>query len=320
MVVDGYVRDAAAIRALGFPAFARGLSPLDTFARAVVTGIDVEARVGGVEVRPGDLVVGDVDVLGPVRPVDDLLGVAHVLGGGGGDTFQWRGLDMDGGTDYLVDFNVAQNDRIDLGNLLTGYTTGANLANWVSLSNGLTAGSAFEGGTGSYSRLQIDRDGLGNFSQTEQTLVFRGNALSGYANAAAMLAAGRLVLDNTAPTVTSLVLGKTSLRKGETTSLTLTFSEAVTGLESALDVLAPSGSLSAMSSSDGGTTWTGTFTPTDNLEDASNVVQVLAGYADWAGNAGTAGSGANYQVDTRAPALLSTAMSASSLASDTWSF
>jgi len=61
VVVDGYVRDAAEIKALGFPTFARGLSPLDTFARAVVTGIDVEARVGGVDVRPGDLVVGDVD-------------------------------------------------------------------------------------------------------------------------------------------------------------------------------------------------------------------------------------------------------------------
>ena len=61
VVIDGYARDAAAIQALGFPAFARGLSPLDTFARAAVTGSDVEARVGGVVVRPGDLVVGDVD-------------------------------------------------------------------------------------------------------------------------------------------------------------------------------------------------------------------------------------------------------------------
>ena len=61
LVVDGLVRDAAQIVALGFPTFARGLSPLDTFARAIVTGIDVEARVGGVDVAPGDLVVGDID-------------------------------------------------------------------------------------------------------------------------------------------------------------------------------------------------------------------------------------------------------------------
>ncbi len=61
LVVDGLVRDAAQIVALGFPTFARGHSPLDTFARAVVTGIDVEARAGGVDVTPGDLVVGDID-------------------------------------------------------------------------------------------------------------------------------------------------------------------------------------------------------------------------------------------------------------------
>jgi regulator of RNase E activity RraA len=61
VVVDGLVRDAAQIKALGFPTFARGLSPLDTFGRAVVTDIDVEARVGGVDISPGDLIVADVD-------------------------------------------------------------------------------------------------------------------------------------------------------------------------------------------------------------------------------------------------------------------
>ncbi len=61
VVIDGLVRDAAQIKALGFPTFARGLSPLDTFGRAVVKGIGVEARVGGVVVAPGDIIVGDVD-------------------------------------------------------------------------------------------------------------------------------------------------------------------------------------------------------------------------------------------------------------------
>jgi len=61
LVADGLVRDAAQIEALGFPVFARGLSPLDTFGRAVVSGIGVEARVGGVDVAPGDVIVGDVD-------------------------------------------------------------------------------------------------------------------------------------------------------------------------------------------------------------------------------------------------------------------
>jgi 4-hydroxy-4-methyl-2-oxoglutarate aldolase len=90
VVVDGYVRDAAAITALGFPTFARGLSPLDTFARAVVTGIDVEARAGGVEVRPGDLVVGDIDgiVVVPlelVAEVADAVVTKHRLEGNARD-------------------------------------------------------------------------------------------------------------------------------------------------------------------------------------------------------------------------------------------
>ena len=90
VVVDGYVRDAAAIEALGFPTFARGLSPLDTFARAVVTGIDVEARAGGVDVYPGDLVVGDVDgiVVVPqelVADVADAVVTKHRLEGNARD-------------------------------------------------------------------------------------------------------------------------------------------------------------------------------------------------------------------------------------------
>ena len=73
VVLDGFARDAAAIAALGFPAFARGLSPLDTYARAIVTGVGVEARVGGVDVRPGDLVVADFDgiVVVPQEIVED---------------------------------------------------------------------------------------------------------------------------------------------------------------------------------------------------------------------------------------------------------
>jgi 4-hydroxy-4-methyl-2-oxoglutarate aldolase len=78
VVIDGFARDAAAIEELGFPTFARGLSPLDTFARAVVTTIDVEARVGGVDVRPGDLVIGDVDGI-VVVPQELLADVAEAV-------------------------------------------------------------------------------------------------------------------------------------------------------------------------------------------------------------------------------------------------
>ena len=74
-IVDGQVRDARQIRALGFPTFSRGFTPLDTYARAVVTAHNVPATVGGVPVAPGDVVVGDVDgiVVVPAAAVPEVV-------------------------------------------------------------------------------------------------------------------------------------------------------------------------------------------------------------------------------------------------------
>jgi 4-hydroxy-4-methyl-2-oxoglutarate aldolase len=90
VVIDGYARDAAEIRALGFPAFVRGLSPLDTYARATVTGIGVEVVVGGVAVAPGDLVVADVDGIvvvprGLIAPVAEAVTTKRTLEGSARD-------------------------------------------------------------------------------------------------------------------------------------------------------------------------------------------------------------------------------------------
>lgn len=60
-VIDGPVRDVRQIRELGFPVFARGVSPLDTRGRAEVVAHDVPIVCGGVPVEPGDLVVADDD-------------------------------------------------------------------------------------------------------------------------------------------------------------------------------------------------------------------------------------------------------------------
>jgi regulator of RNase E activity RraA len=51
-IVDGFVRDARQIRQLGFPTFARGCTPLDTYARAIVSAHGSAAV---------DLVVADID-------------------------------------------------------------------------------------------------------------------------------------------------------------------------------------------------------------------------------------------------------------------
>jgi large repetitive protein len=113
-------------------------------------------------------------------------------------------------------------------------------------------------------------------------------------------ATAQQVFDTQAPSV-AITLSDTALKVGDTSLVTFTFSEAVTGFSNA-DISAANGTLSTVSSSDGGTTWTATFTPSTQTEDATNVITVAAGsYTDQAGNAGLAGSSANYTVDTTPP-------------------
>ncbi len=109
--------------------------------------------------------------------------------------------------------------------------------------------------------------------------------------------------DVTAPTAT-VVVADTALRTGETSLVTITFSEAVTGFTNA-DLTVENGTLSAVSSSDGGVTWTATFTPTANISDTTNVITLdNTGVIDAAGNAGSGSTDSNnYAIDTAPPTL-----------------
>jgi regulator of RNase E activity RraA len=60
-VTDGLVRDVRHIRAMGFPVYHGGIGPLDTRGRARMMEIDTPVVCGGVLVRTGDIVFGDVD-------------------------------------------------------------------------------------------------------------------------------------------------------------------------------------------------------------------------------------------------------------------
>ncbi|MCW8201035.1 flagellar hook-length control protein FliK, partial [Verminephrobacter aporrectodeae subsp. tuberculatae] len=87
---------------------------------------------------------------------------------------------------------------------------------------------------------------------------------------------------------------------------TITFSEAVSGFgKTNLNV--PHGTLSDLTSSEGGKVWTGTLTPAANTTAASNAISVntLSGTADAAGNPATGSdvTSENYAVDTVRPAL-----------------
>ncbi len=60
-VTDGLVRDVRLIRELRFPVFSGGIGPLDSKGRGVVMAVDVPVECGGVPIRPGDWIFGDVD-------------------------------------------------------------------------------------------------------------------------------------------------------------------------------------------------------------------------------------------------------------------
>jgi len=122
-----------------------------------------------------------------------------------------------------------------------------------------------------------------------------GNAGSGTTDS------NNYAIDTVRPTAT-IALSDNALKIGETSVVTITFSEAVTGFTNA-DLTIANGTLSAVSSSDGGVTWTATFTPTSNITDATNVITLdQTGVSDQAGNAGsgTVDSG-NYAIDTQRP-------------------
>ncbi|SFM47432.1 protein of unknown function, partial [Pseudomonas sp. ok602] len=122
-----------------------------------------------------------------------------------------------------------------------------------------------------------------------------GNAGTGTTNS------GNFTINTVAPTAT-IIVADNSLTIGETTTVTVTFSEAVTGFTNA-DLTIANGTLSAVSSSDGGITWTATFTPTSNIKDVSNLITLdNSGVQNASGNAGNGTTNSNnYAIDTQRP-------------------
>ena len=119
-------------------------------------------------------------------------------------------------------------------------------------------------------------------------------------------------IDTKYPTVSSFTLSDTSLKGGETATITLVFSEAVSGFSSSDDITVVNGSLSTMTSSDN-ITWTGTYTPSTDVEDTSNILTLATTYTDSAGNTGPSATTSNFEIDTKYPTVSSFTLSDSAL-------
>ncbi|MFM4709737.1 Ig-like domain-containing protein, partial [Aeromonas caviae] len=92
------------------------------------------------------------------------------------------------------------------------------------------------------------------------------------------------------------------LTVGETSDVTFTFSEQVKDFEVG-DLTVEGGTVTDLKSTDGGKTWTGTFTPTPGFEGTASVTVKPGSYTDLNDNKGTGGSD-TAPVDTAAPSVV----------------
>jgi 4-hydroxy-4-methyl-2-oxoglutarate aldolase len=79
LVADAYTRDTLALIAMGFPTFAAGVHCADSLGRIDVDAVGVPVSCGGVDVAPGDLVLGDHDgvVVIPAALGEEAIGLAE---------------------------------------------------------------------------------------------------------------------------------------------------------------------------------------------------------------------------------------------------
>ncbi len=68
VVIDGAARDIDVCQEIGFPVFARGVVPITARGRIMQEDFNCVIRLGDVQVRPGDILVGDINGLVVIPP------------------------------------------------------------------------------------------------------------------------------------------------------------------------------------------------------------------------------------------------------------
>jgi VCBS repeat-containing protein len=155
-------------------------------------------------------------------------------------------------------------------------------------------------------------DGAGNWTITANALAGGNYTFTARADDAAGNTSGSspgvsVTIDTTAPTL-AITSSKSTLKAGETATITFTFSEdpgaTFTWNGSSGDVIVNGGTLSALSGT--GMIRTATFTPAANTDSGTASITVASGsYADRVGNVGGAGTTPSLTFDTKPPAAAS---------------
>jgi 4-hydroxy-4-methyl-2-oxoglutarate aldolase len=82
VIIDGASRDVDACEAMGFPVFARSVVPITARGRVMQEDFNCLIRVGDVQVRPGDIMVGDVNgvvVISPEKAEEVLIEAEKIM-------------------------------------------------------------------------------------------------------------------------------------------------------------------------------------------------------------------------------------------------
>jgi 4-hydroxy-4-methyl-2-oxoglutarate aldolase len=79
--VDGAARDIDFCQEIGFPVFARGVVPITARGRIMQEDFNCPIRLGDVQVRPGDILFGDVNGIVAIPPekLDEVLRAAEAI-------------------------------------------------------------------------------------------------------------------------------------------------------------------------------------------------------------------------------------------------
>ncbi len=81
VIIDGAARDVDACEDFEFPVFARGVVPITARGRVMQEDFNCLIRLGDVQVRPGDVLVGDINgvVVIPPEKMDEVLDEAEKI-------------------------------------------------------------------------------------------------------------------------------------------------------------------------------------------------------------------------------------------------
>ncbi|MBU0462967.1 MAG: RraA family protein [Proteobacteria bacterium] len=81
VIIDGAARDVDMCAQMDFPVFSRGVVPITARGRVMQEDFNCLIRLGDVQVRPGDILVGDINgvVVIPPERLDDVLSEAEKI-------------------------------------------------------------------------------------------------------------------------------------------------------------------------------------------------------------------------------------------------